>query len=173
MIVAHLPAGYVAAKLLHGRIGAPHVPFKRFLAAGLLGAVAPDFDILYFYLVDQRQHHHHTLWPHFPIVWAGLLLASLLWFRARQNRALAALAVIFSLNGLVHMVLDTVAGNIWWLMPFVNKPFVLVTVPARYDPWWLSFIFHWTFVFELAIIAWAVYLWRRKPALAVIGQQGT
>lgn len=173
MITAHLPAGYIGAKLLAPRLGVSGRAFRPFLLAGLLGAVAPDFDLVYYFLIDQHQHHHHTLWPHFPIVWVSLLLLSVLWFRAGHGRSVAALAVIFSVNGLVHMVLDTVAGNIWWLMPFVNKPFVLFTVPPRYSPWWLSFILHWTFLFELAVIGWAVYLWRRKPAVAVAERQGT
>lgn len=172
MLIAHLPAGYIGAKLLASRLGVSGRAFRSFLVAALLGAVAPDFDILYFYLADQRQHHHHTLWPHFPIVWGSLLLAAMLWYYARRAGGFAPRAVIFSLSGLVHMALDTVAGNIWWLMPFVNKPFVLFTVPARYSPWWLNFIFHWTFMFELAIVAWAVYLWR-QPAVAAAGQQRT
>ncbi len=163
MLVAHLPAGYIAAKLLFPRLGVRTAAFRPFLVAGLLGAVAPDFDIPYFYLIDQHQHHHHTFWPHFPILWASLLLASLAWFHLTHRGQPAALAVIFSANGLIHMMLDTVVGNIWWFAPFVNQPFALFTIPAHYSHWWLNYIFHWTFIFELAIIAWAIYLWQRPP----------
>lgn len=163
MIIGHLPAGYVTSKLLAPRFGVEGAALKRFIWAGMLGAIAPDLDILYFYLVDHRQHHHHSYWPHFPIVWAILLLVSLIWFYTARAKPGAALAVIFTANGLIHMILDTVAGNIWWLAPFVDKSFALFKVPPRYDPWWLSFIFHWSFVFELAIVVWAVYLWRRAP----------
>lgn len=173
MIVAHLPAGYIGARLLAPRLSVPQGAMRPFLIAGLIGAIAPDFDLLYFYLADQHQHHHHTLWPHFPVLWASLLLVSALWFHARRGGGCTPLAVIFSLNGLVHMVLDTVVGKIWWLMPFVDRPFSLFTVPARYHPWWLNFILHWTFIFELALIAWAVYLWRRMPAPALARQPGT
>ena len=166
MLIAHLPAGYVTARLLFPRLDAAGAPFRPFLLASLLGAVAPDFDLLYFYLVDQRQHLHHTFWPHFPIFWIALLAASLAWFHLGHARRYAALAVMFAANGLIHMVLDTVVGNIWWLAPFVDQPFALFTVTARYTPWWLNFIVHWTFAFELAIIAWAIYLWRRTPAPA-------
>jgi len=163
MIIAHLPAGYVASRLLFNRFRPHAASFRRFLHAGLLGSVAPDLDMLYFHLIDHRQHHHHTLWPHFPILWAGLLLASLIRFHTGRARERAALAVIFAANGLLHMVLDTVVGNIWWLAPFVDKPFSFFSVPARYNPWWLNFILHWTFILELAIVAWAIYLVRRSP----------
>lgn len=163
MLIAHAPAGYVSSRLLFRRFSELGAPYKPFLFAGMFGAVAPDLDMFYFYFIDQRQHHHHTLWPHFPILWAALLLAALIWLHAARTRKFAALAVIFSLNGLQHMVLDTVAGNIWWLAPFVNKPFSFFTVPARYSPWWLNFVLHWTFAFELAIVGCAIYLWRRGP----------
>lgn len=163
MIIAHLPAGYVTSKLLHARLNAREAAFKPFLYAGLLGAIAPDLDKVYLYLAHDRRLHHHTLWLHFPIVWAVLLLVSLIWFHAARARIAAALAVIFSVNGLLHMVLDTVAGDIWWLAPFVDQPFSLFAVPGRYSPWWVNNMLHWTFAFELAIVAWAVHLWRRSP----------
>lgn len=163
MIIAHLPAGYVTSKLLFPHFGARGALFKPFLWAGMLGAVAPDLDLLYFHLVDHRQHQHHTYWPHFPIVWASLLLMSAIWFYTEHSRKRAALAVIFSLNGFIHLFLDTIVGNIWWFAPFVDKPFAFFTVPAHYEPWWLNFLLHWSFALELAIVAWAAYLWRRSP----------
>jgi inner membrane protein len=75
---------------------------------------------------------------------------------------MAALAVIFSLNGLLHMVLDTVVGDIWWFAPFVDKPYAFFTVPAVYKPWWLNFILHWSFALELAFVLVAIYVWRRS-----------
>lgn len=163
MLIAHLPAGYVTSKLLFARLRAPGAAFRPFLCAGLLGAVAPDMDKVYLYLADDMRHQHHTLWPHFPIVWTGALLVSLIWFHTARSSTPAALAVIFAINGLLHMVLDTVVGEIWWLAPFVDRPFSLFTIPARHHPWWLSDMLHWTFTFELAIVAWAIYLWRRSP----------
>ena len=167
MLTAHLPAGYVAAKLLFPRLATQGAPFRPFLIAALLGAVAPDFDLLYFYLIDERQHLHHTFWPHFPILWLILLLVSTAWLYFVRARQYAALAVIFTANGMIHMVLDTVVGNIWWFAPFVNQPYSLFTVTARYSPWWLNYIIHWTYGFELAIIVWAIYLWRRDAVRTV------
>lgn len=60
-------------------------------------------------------------------------------------------------NGLLHMLLDFIAGNIYWLAPWVNKPFSLFTVFRLYEPWWLNFLLHRSFVLEIAIVIWAVY----------------
>lgn len=165
MIIAHLPAGYVAAKLLYARVAAPRrTSYRAFIAAGLLGAIAPDFDLVYFYLHHDYQTLHHTLWPHYPVLWLGVLLLGILWMTTGPARRLAPLLFIFGLNGLVHMVLDTIVGKIWWLAPFdMNFSWSLVTIPRRLHPWWLNHVFHWTFLLELAIIGWAVYLWLRMP----------
>lgn len=169
MIIGHLPAGYVASKLLFRYFEARGAVYKPFLWMGVLGAIAPDLDMVYFHLIDHRQHHHHTYWTHFPIVWACLFLISMSWLYAARATSYGTLAVIFSLNGLIHMLFDSIVGDIWWFAPFVDKPFAFFTVPALYKPWWLNFLLHWSFGLELAVVAWAVYLWRRSPNAASQG----
>lgn len=160
MIIGHLPAGYLVARRLFPHFDAPGVTCKRFIMAGAAGAIAPDLDMLYFHLVDHRMHHHHTYFTHFPLFWIGLLLLSVCWLRARRTQA-SALALIFSLNGTIHMLLDSIVGDIWWLAPFVDRPFSLFTVPALYQPWWLNFVLHWSFALELAIVLLAAFTWQR------------
>ncbi|WP_028444793.1 metal-dependent hydrolase [Chitinimonas koreensis] len=162
MFVAHLPSGYLLSTQLLNRLRNPAVPTGIIVAAGMLGAVAPDFDLLYFYLVDQRQTHHHQYFSHWPLCWIALTLiaaAALRWSR----HALPLLA--FDLGGLLHMALDTLVGDIWWFAPLLDRPFALFSVPALYQPWWLNFILHWSFAVELAICAWAwwVYHARSRP----------
>jgi inner membrane protein len=167
MIIGHLPAGYVISRLLFPRFESSGVAYKRMLWAGMLGAVAPDFDMLYFHLADHRQHHHHTYISHFPVMWAGLLLMSAIWLYASRVKWPAALAVIFSLNGFIHMVLDSIVGDIWWFAPWVDQRYSFFTVPALHKPAWLNFILHWSFALEIGIVVWAAYLWRRNldPAI--------
>lgn len=160
MIIGHIPAGYITARLLYSRLQTRCADLRSFLWAGVLGALAPDLDMLYFHLVDQRQHHHHTYWTHFPSLWGGLLLLSVVWALTQRHSVGAMLAVIFSLNGLIHMLLDTIVGDIWWLAPVVDQPFSLFTVPALYQPWWLNFILHWSFGLELTVVAAALLMWR-------------
>jgi inner membrane protein len=171
MIIGHLPAGYIFARLISQRIQTYCVEPKHFVWACILGALAPDFDMLYFHLIDHRQHHHHTYFTHFPIVWVGLLLGSFFWLCVVNNKGGAMLATAFSLNGFIHMFLDSIVGDIWWFAPFIDQPFAFFTVPALYKPWWLSFIFNWSFLIEVVFVLWAGALWyrgrARKPSTLV------
>lgn len=162
MIIGHLPAGYVFSKFIFPRFEGFVASSRGFPAAGIAGAVAPDLDMIYFYLVDHRQHHHHSYWTHYPIIWLVLLSLSVLWLKIGQRKSLAALAVVFSLNGVLHMLLDTIAADVWWFAPFWDQPFRLVTVPILLKPWWLNFFFHWSFAFELCIVLAALVIWKRN-----------
>lgn len=168
MIIGHLPAGYVISRLLARYVEPLGVSRGAFLWAGVIGALAPDLDMFYFYLVDHRQHHHHTYITHYPIVWLVLLALSIIWLYSASANKHSAYAVIFSLNGFAHMLFDTIVGDIWWFAPWLDNPFAFFTVPALYKPWWLNFLLHWSFVVELAFLSWAIYLWRypRHPRLA-------
>ena len=118
--------------------------------------------MLYFLLIDHQRHHHHTYWTHFPIVWFSLTLAAIGWLlRARDPRP-PLLAVLFAVNGFGHMLLDTIVGGIWWFAPFANWQVHMFDVPSLYRPWWLNFIFHWSFGFEIALVLWAGILLRRS-----------
>lgn len=167
MFIAHLPAGYISSRLLFPRFEAHGVTLKSFLCAGTLGAIAPDLDMLYFYFIDHRQHHHHTYFTHFPVLWITCLLAAATWLYFSKSKTMAALAVIFSLNGMIHMVMDTVVGDIWWFAPLVDKPLAFFTVHPVYKPWWLNFILHWSFALEIGIVLWALHLWHKGSAAAV------
>ncbi|MGP0171638.1 metal-dependent hydrolase [Pseudomonas sp. NCHU5208] len=163
MFIGHLPAGYISAKLLLKRFANTGISARLFIFFGVLGGLAPDFDMFYFYFVDNRQSHHHTYWPHYPLLWLGLLAVSCAWFKFAANRSGAALMLIFSIGGFIHMLLDSIVGDIWWFAPFIDKPYAMFTVEAVYKPWWLNFILHWSFLLEILVLAWACYLWRSKP----------
>ena len=159
MIIAHLPSGYLMAVALLRRIR--RVKPSAVVAAGIAGAGAPDLDMFYFHFVDHGKVHHHQYLTHWPVLWLALLAAALLWNRWHASRA-ALLLGIFALGGVLHLVLDTLVGDVWWLMPWVNEPYAFFTVTARHQPWWLNFLLHWSFAVELAICAWAALLYRAR-----------
>lgn len=160
MFIAHLPAGYLLSEGFRG------LPMRGVVPVALLGSIFPDLDLIYFYTIDNRQHHHHSYWIHFPLVWGGLLAAAVVWFYFRRQSRLAALFLVFSASGFLHLLLDTVVGDIPWLAPFSMKFYHLSEVQAVYKPWWLNFILHWSFLLEVLIVAAAVVLFvkRRKQA---------
>ncbi|HFB66297.1 MAG TPA: metal-dependent hydrolase [Aeromonadales bacterium] len=161
MIIGHLPAGYIVSKLIVKKL-THKINAKLFILWGVLGGIAPDFDMIYFYLIDHRQYHHHTYWSHLPVVWICMIIIGFIWYRWVENKEKAILMLVFSVCGFIHLILDSIVGDIWWLAPWVNKPFSLFTVPAIYEPWWLNFILHWSFYLELLIVLWAVVLWFRS-----------
>jgi hypothetical protein len=152
MLTAHLPSGYVLARL---------APKGRWLMpAALIGAVLPDFDMLWFHFVDHGSIHHHRYWVHVPAFWAAVAALALPVLAFFARRCLAP-AVMFFAALLLHMLLDSIGGGILWGAPFSDRLYTLVEVPASQPHWVLSFLLHWTFMLELGIWGWAFYLWRK------------
>ena len=155
MIIAHLPSGYLLARAAGHRRG-------LMLGAAALGAVLPDFDMLYFHFVDHSVHHHR-FWPHIPAVWLGIALVALSLAAKLRPVWFAPLAILFA-GVFLHLLLDSWAGSIMWLWPVSDQFFQLVTVPATQSNWVLSFVLHWTFLAEIGIILAALYVFFRREA---------
>ena len=163
MFIAHLPAGYLATRLILHRQPAPPPVRRRLLALGMIASVLPDLDLLWFYFVDHRRQVHHAYLQHLPLAWIPLVAAAalVLWMRRAHRTAWLAMLIVAA-NILLHLVLDTTAGGIRWLWPFTNAEFAMSHVEARHQAWYLNFVFHWTFVLEVAILAAALwYAWRQ------------
>ncbi len=156
MFVAHLPAGYLLGAAIARRL--PQAMTTTAWAALLVGSVAPDIDWLHFYFFSDRSFNHHIYPPHVPIVWliSWAVLALALW---RAPRRWQIAWTMFCVGGLLHLILDTVAGKIWWLWPWVTTPYVLIEVPRRFASPWLNFLTHPSILIELAITVSALRLW--------------
>lgn len=152
MFIAHLPAGWLATSaLLRGRGVGPRA-HRRLVALGLVASVLPDFDLAWFFLVDERRHVHHAYLTHKPGAWLLALAAAALVMRMMRASRTAWLALaVFGANVMLHLVLDTTAGGIRWLWPATEAEFSLSHPSARYTPWYLNFVLHWTFALEVAI----------------------
>ncbi|MEK6700599.1 MAG: metal-dependent hydrolase [Nitrospirota bacterium] len=165
MFIAHLPAGYLLTRFVVVKRGMAHIPsfqYRTFMALGLIGSLLPDVDMLYFYLIDNRQHLHHGYWTHIPLSWLMLSGVTLLIGRLLRKPLVAPAAIVLFSNVFVHLFLDTVAGKIPWLYPVSSHAFVLFDVPARYDWWVWNFVFHWTFLFEVTITGAALFMFLRS-----------
>lgn len=162
MFIAHLPAGYIGASLLTQRSSAE--TRRHLFAPFVIGSVFPDVDMLYFYFIDHGRHLHHHYWTHLPAFWlaslVGLLLVALL-FRSPR---IALVASSFVAGVFLHLLLDTPFAGISWFYPFSDHSFYLVSIPATRSWWVWSFVFHWSFLVEIAICIAAVILYfkRRK-----------
>ena len=162
MLIAHLPSGFVLSSYLLAPLRRVPVRPIWLLLAGCLGGIFPDFDMLYFYFVDNGMVHHHRYATHWPLLWLGLLSGALVGLALCRRMPAPWMLLMFSLGGLLHVLLDSLAGDIWWFAPFVDQRYSLVTVTPRYKPWWLNFILHWVFLVELLIWGWAFWRWRGR-----------
>ena len=164
MKFGHLPAGYIASKLLFNKFNKRAISYNSFIIYGLLGAVAPDFDMFYKYLAEDSQYDHHKYVTHFPIVWLGLLLISVVWLRLSNiHDKNPAYTFIFCFNGFIHMILDTFTGTVFWLAPYQNNTaYSFLLSDVTYSSPGMDYFANWFFVLELFIIWWAVYLHFKK-----------
>lgn len=169
MFFAHLPAGYLIGRFMQRKsrpdpgVGMP-APNTWGVTAAMIGAVFPDLDLVYLNLFETTPLNHHTYWTHLPFAW--LLFAIFSSIAARHRSPAFRLALrAFLLGGFSHLVLDSLAGDIWWLYPFRDQPFSLTHVKASYEPWWLNFVLHWTMLAEIAIIATALWVEHKWPIL--------
>ncbi|MGH1537164.1 MAG: metal-dependent hydrolase [Gammaproteobacteria bacterium] len=169
MFLAHMPAGYVVSKLLLSQFRLESSKSTWLLFLGLLGSVFPDLDMFYFYLIDNRQHGHHSYWTHVPFYWISLLAIGYMIAAMFKSRILVAATTIFFGCILLHLSLDTFAGGgIKWLYPFNHSYFSIFTIQARHGYWLLNYFLHWTALAELLIISSAVITfwktdWNTKP----------
>ena len=162
MIFAHLPAGYIASKLLYDKFEKHKVSYQSFSYWGMIGSIAPDFDLFYYYTIDQSRHYHHEYVTHLPVFWLSLLVISITWLILESNQKQnPTLAVIFTLNGFIHLILDTITGKIFWLTPFISpdksftlKPYLLLN----------------QYTLELLVFVAAICLWKKNVILENIAR---
>jgi hypothetical protein len=169
MFIAHIPSGYIMSVLVSERVRRIRVSSFAVVGAGMAGAIAPDIDMFYFYFIDHRQTHHHKYITHWPVLWLFLVAVSILWLRFTRDSKAAYLSLVFSMGGVLHLILDSFVGDIWLFAPFINRSYAMFTVPALYHPWWLNFFLHWSFAVELVICVWALVLYRRRSSRGAFG----
>lgn len=172
MFIAHAPAGYLVTKLgLHRFSLHQDRDVKMMLISGVAASVLPDIDMLYFYLIDHRQHLHHSYWTHIPFWWLVILSIGMLYGVITRNARCRQIVQIVALNVFLHLLLDTVTGKIRWFAPFSRIGIVLVEVPSRYGWWIWNYILHWTFGIEIFLAGIALYV-RITRQIPLITERG-
>jgi len=155
MFIGHLPAGYLTTKAILSRTRAGSDDAKTgviLISVGLMASLLTDLDMLYFYLIDHRQHLHHGYWTHLPIFWLIVCLGIFASSALVRSKIGLLVAMIFTVNIFGHLLLDTITGGIRWLAPWSPRPFTLVMVQAQYDWWVLNFMGHWSFAIEILLV---------------------
>ena len=151
MLIAHLPSGYLLAKSLPKNLLPGKISSNQMMVAALIGAMLPDIDMIYFLFIDMGKHSHHTYFTHWPLFWIAINAPTIVLLHFIGMAKWRNIAAVFFAGLMLHMVLDSVAAPIFWLRPFGLGEIELVNIPANYNNWILSFVFHWTIFLELAI----------------------
>lgn len=162
MLIAHFPAGYLYRNFCEKLGVAQNLSRRQIHWACCTGAIFPDLDMFYFYFIDNRHTHHHEYWTHLPSVWLVLFVLFLVSRVFIKKSKYVTMGVLFVGGGFVHLVLDSLVGDIWWFAPLVDKPYALFEVTARYSPWFLNFILHWSFLVELLILFGSLVVFARN-----------
>ncbi len=163
MTFAHLPAGYILTKKIQSCCDS-----SGYLWLGLLASILPDAGIVYLFLnnVTNYRNVHHDYWTHYPLYWMiiGLTLYTLACFK--NNRSDIIAITIFMSNVFLHLMLDTVTGNIKWLYPFSGEYHSLFArlsdilgLSFQYTFWKVKI--YWTIILEIGIAAWAFILFMK------------
>ncbi len=160
MFIAHLPAGYLLSKCFESKSKTQKIPWKIFLTLGLIGSILPDLDLFYFYLIDARQHQHHSYWTHIPIYWICIYFFAAGIFILKKNKKMLFITTFIFIEIMLHIFLDTIAGGILWAYPKNTEYFSFFTVLPQYNWWVLNFILHWSFLLEIAILLLAFTIFK-------------
>ena len=157
MLIAHGPAGYLIGAMADRAR-------QRFdlVMAGLAGGLFPDLDAVGFHAGIVQGFHRAT--PlHWPSVWVALTLIGIALMLVKRTPG--QIFTVFALAGLIHCGLDVTMAPLYWAAPFAWETYELVHVPGGWSPYWLGFIFYWTFLLEVMICLAALWVWRTRRSL--------
>jgi inner membrane protein len=131
----------------------------------LLASVFPDIDLIYFYRVDHSQDHHAYL-PHLPLAWLAAFATGAAVLRLTRASRCTGSGWAWSrststcISSSTRLQAESVGSG-----RFSERELVLTYVAARYRPWYLNFVLHWTFALEpLTVLAAAIMLMQRRSA---------
>jgi len=166
MLIAHGPAGYL--------IGVMAARLRRrgdLVMAGIAGGLMPDLDAVGYHLGIVQGFHRATPF-HWPSTWLALTLIglALVMLKPRLGEVITVLAVA----ALVHCGLDMTMAPLYWAAPFHWNSYEMIHVPGGWSPYWLGFIFYWTFLPEIMIWLAALWVWRgrRERVGVIVGEPG-
>jgi len=165
MLIAHLPAGYILTKTFQNRDNN-----YALLWLGLLGSVTPDFDLLYFYTIDNRQTLHHEYLFHTPVFWLAVMAVAycvglIIVKQYKIDNYFFGMKLFFG-GIFLHLILDTVAEHgIRWVYPFDETMYYFMSIPRRYDWWLKSFVLHPYFALEVGITFYALWIFFKSKRI--------
>lgn len=164
MLVCHLPAGYIAAKITEKKFW-KDLPLKEkfwLYSILLFFSIFPDIDLLYFYLVNSSTSHRefitHAISPY-------LLISSLiyLWGKFKKNKFIKWIGISIALGTITHLILDSLMASAEWLWPITSRLYGLPMIKSYFN-FLAVHTFSLYFIFETLVICLGLsfYLWGKN-----------
>jgi len=119
MLIGHLPAGYFLTRYLIKRQKLPLN--KWWLGLGIVAAILPDLDYLYWLLSNDQADTHRGYITTYPIIYFILFLIALLIYFFKKSPWFKNIIIIVFTNIFVHFLLDTPFYGVKWFFPFCNQ----------------------------------------------------
>jgi inner membrane protein len=170
MIIAHGPAGYLLTKifantLLRNSMSSLHDPkrYNLLILAGIIGGIMPDFDFVYHIFIDSDRTPHHSYITHMPFFWLSLMSLLIVTGTLLKKPFFTAVSTVMCSASLLHLIFDTLTGEIYWLYPFSMHPFNVFSVHGTYIWWVHNYMYHWTFLIEITTVTIAMGVFLRIP----------
>ncbi len=163
MLFAHAPAGYLALKATEKFWNKVKFDKKRRIIlylVGILSAVFPDFDVIYYYLFS-AESSHRTYFTHgfvfYIFIFLVIYIIGLIW----KKRFIKSLAWVILIGSFSHLLLDMIASGITVFAPFSNWMIGMRSLGFVKNYWIGNNIFLVNYTLELLIIITAliVFLW--------------
>ena len=176
MLLAHAPAGYLLTRFLSRTVYKNKVVpersnplYRKMMIAGIIGGILPDFDFIYHIFVGSAQTSHHAYWTHMPFFWLIIMGILFLTGEILKKKRFQMVASVLCVSALVHLMLDTLTGVIYWFYPLSSKGLNIFTITDVHVWWVENFMYHWTFLIEITIVTAAgiIFLRVRETALYI------
>lgn len=124
MLPAHISGGYLAMNLVNKLNPNLGIGSGGLLIAGMIGAVLPDVDFIFFKYVKD----HHYSWPHSPLFWVAIYFVTFSIGVILKNQAVKNYSTALLIGVLTHLFLDWFngrTGGIRIFYPFSEKVYSL------------------------------------------------
>ena len=133
---------------------------RAWLFFGMLAAILPDFDLIYFVFQGNNEFGHRYYFSHKPFIYLALLVVLYIVYLFNKKAWFKTALIVFFVNVFLHFILDSYFVGISWLWPYNNKLFGLVELNYQLGGRGMAYFHHWYFGVE-------VLLWLLAGALVL------
>ncbi|MFH0854723.1 MAG: metal-dependent hydrolase [bacterium] len=173
MVISHLPAGYIAARMAEKKYWKDFSK-KQVLwlyAILLFFSVCPDFDLVYFWFINGMNSHRefftHSLFFYAMLGLGAFSIVKIIIYATEQkcdneqkkrseDKFIRWISYSIIIGAITHLALDSILSSVGWAWPFYANPIGLPIFDI-YFIWIKDYYFPLFVSIELAAVTFAFY----------------